>query len=88
MSAYQHLIGQSFTRNGTRFTVIKCEGATVIAGFLHKGRLQRMLVPLGDVLKSLDVTEIEMTELPTAPREAAPREAPPREERLRPVTSR
>lgn len=78
MSAYQHLIGQSFNRNGTRFTVIKCEGATVIAGFLQQGRLQRMLVPLGDVLKSLDVTEIEMTELPTAPRE----------EHLRPVTSR
>lgn len=78
MSAYQHLIGQSFNRNGIRFTVVKCEGTTVIAGFLHKGRLQRMLVPLGDVLNSLDVTEVEMTELPTEPRV----------ESLRPVTSR
>lgn len=66
MSAYQHLIGASFTRHGTRFTVVKCEGATVIAGFLHNGRVQRMLVPLGEVLKSLDVTEIELTELPVS----------------------
>ena len=51
---YKHLIGQSFCRNGIHFTVVKCEGATVLAAFLENRRMTRILVPLSDVLDSLD----------------------------------
>ncbi len=64
VNTYQHLIGQSFTRNGTRLTVVKCEGATVIAAFLQNRRVQRMLVPLDTVLASLEVAEPELTKQP------------------------
>ncbi len=57
MNTYKHLVGKSFSRNGTRFTVVKCESATVVAAFMRNQRVQRMLVPLGDVLASLEATE-------------------------------
>lgn len=63
-SRYESLVGQSFTRNGARFTVVKCEGATVLAALLSGGRVDRVMVPLADVLNALEVTEITMTELP------------------------
>ena len=57
MNAYENLIGQSFTRYGTRFTVVKCNGATVIAAFMQNQRVHRIMVPLVDVLALLDDTE-------------------------------
>ncbi len=57
MNAYENLIGQSFTRHGTRFIVVKCTGATVIAAFIQNQRVHRMMVPLGDVLALLDDTK-------------------------------
>ena len=64
VNAYEQLIGQSFVRFGTRFTIVKCIGTAVIAACLHNQQVKRLLVPLADVLNSLDVPEIEMTELP------------------------
>ncbi len=57
VNAYENLIGQSFTRHGTRFTVVKCNGATVIAAFMQNQRVHRMMVPLVDVLALLDAAE-------------------------------
>ena len=73
MNGYEQLIGQSFNRLGTRFTIVKCHGATVVAAFLHNQKVRRMLVPLSEVLKSLDVPEVELTALPEqkAPKQKA-----------------
>ncbi|MEQ8857638.1 MAG: hypothetical protein RIC56_03245 [Pseudomonadales bacterium] len=68
MNGYDTLVGQSFTRGGVRYTVIKCMGATVVAGLLHGRRVERVFVPLADVLDALEITEIQMTELPVARR--------------------
>ncbi|MCZ6854506.1 MAG: hypothetical protein O7G86_11365 [Gammaproteobacteria bacterium] len=57
MNTYEDLIGQSFTRHGTRYTVVKCNGASVIAAFLQNLRVHRMMVPLVDVLALLDDPE-------------------------------
>jgi hypothetical protein len=66
MNRYDSLVGQSFRRGGVRYTIVKCEGATVLAGVLRGGQLERVFVPLAQVLDALDVTEIELTELPRA----------------------
>lgn len=68
MNHYESLVGQSFRRRGVRFTVIKCEGATVLATQPRDGRLERVLVPLSEVLDALEVPEITVTELPDNPR--------------------
>ena len=70
MNAYEQLIGQSFIRHGKRFTIVKCHGTTIVAAFLDNGRVSRMLVPLDDALKSLDITEVRMTDLPAEKTEA------------------
>jgi len=64
VNAYPQLVGQSFTRGGTRFTIAKVHGATVVAAYLHNGRVRRMLVPLADALDAIDITEVRITELP------------------------
>ena len=64
MNAYPQLVGQSFTRGGTRFTIAKVHGATVVAAYLDNGRVRRMLVPLADALQAIDITEVRITELP------------------------
>ncbi len=58
VNEYEHLIGQSFTRHGTRFTVVKCNGASVVAAFFENQRVHRMMVPLVDVLALLDDPEV------------------------------
>lgn len=65
MNRYDNLVGQAFSWQGRRFTVVKCEGATVLAALLRDGCVERVLVPVDQVLDALDVTEITMTELPT-----------------------
>ena len=61
MNSYEHLVGEHFTRNGMRYTVVKCVGATVVAAYLQNNRVHRVLVRLADVLDALEVTEINMT---------------------------
>lgn len=61
MNSYDHLVGEHFTRNGTRYTVVKCVGATVIAAHLQNNRVHRVLTRLTDVLDALDVTHINIT---------------------------
>lgn len=68
MNAYPQLIGQSFTRGGTRFTITKVHDAIVVAAYLQNGRVRRMLVPLADALRAIDITEVRITELPEAER--------------------
>ncbi|MAT84648.1 MAG: hypothetical protein CMQ43_09025 [Gammaproteobacteria bacterium] len=64
MNAYDFLIGQAFTRNGVRYTIVKVTGATVVAAMLCGSRVERVFVPLADVLDALEVTRIDVTELP------------------------
>ncbi|MDZ7670327.1 MAG: hypothetical protein U5Q16_13265 [Gammaproteobacteria bacterium] len=64
MNAYDSLVGQAFTRNGVRYTVIRVTGATIVAAMLCGGRVERVFVPLADVLDALEVTQITLTELP------------------------
>lgn len=66
VNAYPQLVGQSFTRGGTRFTIAKVHGATVVAAYLHNGRVRRMLVPLAEALQAIDITEVRITALPEA----------------------
>jgi len=61
VSSYDNLVGEHFTRNGTRYTVVKCVGATVVAAYLQNNRVHRVLVRLADVLDALEVTEINIT---------------------------
>jgi hypothetical protein len=65
MSGYDSLVGQTFTRNGIRFTIVKCEGATVMAAVARGGQIERVPVPLAEVLDALAVNEITVTELPS-----------------------
>ena len=74
MNSYEHLVGEHFTRNGLRYTVVKCVGATVIAAYLQNNRVHRVLVRLADVLDALEVTEINITTPAPAP-DIAPRRA-------------
>jgi len=64
MNAYDSLVGQAFVRNGVRYTVVRVSGATVVAALLQGGRVERVFVPLAEVLDSLEVTQIQLTELP------------------------
>lgn len=64
MSRYDYLVGQSFERRGSRLTIVKCDGSTVIAAMMHGGRVERVMVSLAEVLDALEVTEITVTELP------------------------
>ena len=64
MNAYDFLIGRAFTRNGVRYTIVKVTGATVLAAMLCGSRVERVFVPLADVLDALEVTRIDVTELP------------------------
>jgi hypothetical protein len=64
MNCNDWLVGQAFTRGGIRYTVAKCHGSTVLAAVLRGGRVERVLVPLTDVLASLEVAEVTVTELP------------------------
>jgi len=66
VNAYPQLVGQSFSRGGTRFTITKVENATVVAAYLQGGRVRRVLVPLADALKAIDITEVRITALPEA----------------------
>jgi hypothetical protein len=61
VNCYKHLVGERFTRNGLRYTVLKCVGATVVAAYLENDRVRRVLVRLADVLDALEVTEINIT---------------------------
>lgn len=61
VNSYEHLVGEHFTRNGLRYTVVKCVGATVVAAYLQNNRVHRVLVRLSDVLDALEVTEINIT---------------------------
>jgi hypothetical protein len=73
MSRYDSLVGQAFTRNGIRFTIVKCEGASVMAAVPRAGQVERVLVPLAEVLDALAVNEIMVTELPSpAPQQRSP----------------
>lgn len=74
MNSYEHLVGEHFTRNGMRYTVVKCVGATVIAAYLQNNRVHRVLVRLADVLDALEVTEINIT-VPAPVPDTAPRRA-------------
>jgi hypothetical protein len=74
VNSYEHLVGEHFTRNGLRYTVVKCVGATVIAAYLQNNRVHRVLVRLADVLDALEVTEINITAPAPAP-DTAPRRA-------------
>lgn len=65
MSRYDSLVGQCFRRNGERYAIIKCEGATVMASVMRSGREERVFVSLAEALDALEVTEINLTELPT-----------------------
>ena len=64
MNTYDQLVGESFTRGGTRFTIVKVHGATVVAACLQGGRVRRVLVPLADALEAIDITEVQITALP------------------------
>ena len=75
MNSYEHLVGEHFTRNGLRYTVVKCIGATVVAAHLQNNRVSRVLVRLADVLDALEVTEINIT-APLAEMETETRAAP------------
>ncbi len=66
MSRYDSLVGQTFIRNGVCYSVVKCLGATVVAAQSNGGRVERVFVPLADVLDALDITEVTLTELPRA----------------------
>ena len=66
VNAYEQLVGQSFTRAGSRFTIVKVHGATVVAASLQGGRVRRVLVPLADALSAIDITEVQITALPEA----------------------
>ena len=77
MNSYEHLVGEHFTRNGLRYTVIKCVGAIVVAAYLQNDRVHRVLVRLSDVLDALEVTEINIT-APTVPDKAKPLPSPRR----------
>jgi hypothetical protein len=67
MNAYDSLVGQAFSRNGVRYTVVRVSGATVVAALLRNGRVERVFVPLAEVLDNLEVTQIQVTELPREP---------------------
>lgn len=64
MNAHEFLIGQAFTRNGVRHTILEVSGATVVAAMLTSSSTERVSVPLADVLDALEVTRIDVTELP------------------------
>jgi hypothetical protein len=61
VNSYEHLVGEHFTRNGLRYTVVKSIGATVVAAYLQNRQIHRVLVRLADVLDALEVTEINIT---------------------------
>ncbi|NBC23387.1 MAG: hypothetical protein GVY21_07935 [Gammaproteobacteria bacterium] len=67
MNAYDSLVGQAFSRNGVRYTVVRVSGATVVAALLRNGRVERVFVPLAEVLDNLEVTQIQVTQLPREP---------------------
>lgn len=67
MNAYDSLVGQAFSRNGVRYTVVRVSGATVVAALLRNRRVERVFVPLAEVLDNLEVTQIQVTELPREP---------------------
>lgn len=71
MSAYDTLVGQRFDRNGTRLTIVECRGGTVLA--TGEDGVERVPVPLAEVLQALEVAEITVTELPRARRQDAQR---------------
>jgi len=71
VNSYEHLVGEHFTRNGLRYTVVKCVGAIVVAAYLQNNRVHRVLVRLADVLDALEVTEINIT-APAMPEPAEP----------------
>lgn len=64
MSGYDSLVGQSFRHRGERFTIVRCEGATVLATVERAGGAERVTVPLAEALEALEVPEITVTELP------------------------
>lgn len=66
MSRYDSLVGQSFLHGGEHFTIVRCEGAMVLATVERDGRAQQMTIPLAEVLDTLEVPEITVTELPRA----------------------
>lgn len=66
MSGYDFLVGQRFVRNGVRYCVVKCLGATVVAAQLAGDRVDRVFVPLAEVLEALEITEVTVSELPRA----------------------
>ena len=61
VNPYEYLVGQHFTRNGVRYTIVKCAGATVVAAYLHNDRVHRVLMRLAEVLDTLEVTEIDIS---------------------------
>lgn len=69
MSSYDSLVGQSFTRNGMRFTIVGCEGAAVTVAVVRDGQVERVRFPLAEVVDALEVTEITVTELPSEARD-------------------
>lgn len=64
MSGYDSLIGQAFRRRGTRWTILSCEGAAVLAVPDGTTAAAPVRVPLAEVLDTLEVPEITVTELP------------------------
>lgn len=63
MSGYDSLVGQAFRRRGVRWTIVRCEGTRVLA--TADGAAPQVL-PLAEVLETLEVPEITVTELPDA----------------------
>jgi hypothetical protein len=72
VNSYENLVGEHFVRNGVRYTVVKCVGATVVAGYLRDNRVHRVLVRLSDVLDALEVIEINITAPPQLEETAKP----------------
>ena len=66
MSSYDYLKGQLFTRDGVKYMVIKVHDATVVAAHRASDGVRRVLVPLADVLGSLDYQDEIEVALPAA----------------------
>lgn len=72
MSPYDSLVGQSFHRDGVRFTIIECEGSKVTAAADGGEGGESVTLPLVDVIDALEVTEeVTVTELPRQDRDSA-----------------
>lgn len=71
MSFYDSLVGQSFRREGRRYTIVQCEGDTVLAAVDGDGRAEHISLSLGDVIDTLEVIEVTLTELPPERRGSA-----------------